>query len=130
MICFTLCSPMFSLILLQYRMKRICDMCFCSYRYSGMGDAEEVAFASSIALQAYFEGRIITEEDMDKCLAYWRENISEETDPEGRKREVCCEPHYFPFPTCEYLYEHVCHHRRDIPYADDDERNTPRLRGK
>jgi hypothetical protein len=92
-----------------------------------MADAEEVAFASSIALQAYFEGRNITKEDMDKCVAYWRENISEENDPEGRKRDVCCEPYYVPFPTCEWLYEH-CHSKREVPYGDDDERNTPRLR--
>lgn len=104
-----------------------CDMCFCTYRYPGMADAEEVAFASSIALQAYFEGRKITKEDMDKCVAYWRENISEENDPEGRKRDVCCEPYYVPFPTCEWLYEH-CHSKREVPYGDDDERNTPRLR--
>lgn len=104
-----------------------CDMCFCTYRYPGMADAEEVAFASSIALQAYFEGRKITKEDMDKCVAYWRENISEENDPEGRKRDVCCEPYYVPFPTCEWLYER-CHSKREVPYGDDDERNTPRLR--
>jgi len=103
-------------------------MFFCSYRYSGLADAEEVAFASSIALQAYFEGRVITKEDMDKCVEYFRNNISEIGDPEKRKRDVCCEPHCVPFPTCEYLYEHICHHKRNIPYGDDDERNTPRLK--
>lgn len=93
-----------------------------------MADADEVAFASSIALQAYFEGRKICKDDMDQCVEYWRNNISEESDPEGRKRDVCCEPCYVPFPTCEYVYEYVCHAKRNIPYGDDDERNTPRLR--
>lgn len=94
-----------------------------------MADAEEVAFASSLALQAYFEGRVITKEDMDKCIEYWRSNISELQDPEGRRREVCCKScHAPPFPTCEYLYEHVCHAERNIPYGDDDERSTPRLK--
>lgn len=106
----------------------LCGMCFCSYRYMGFSDAEEVAFASSIALQAYFEGRKITREDMDRCLEYWRNNISEQGDLEKRKRDVCCEPYYVPFPTCECLYERVCHPRRNIPYGDDDERNTERLK--
>lgn len=107
---------------------RICDDCCCTYRYPGMANAEEVAFASSIALQAYFENRSITKDDMDKCVEYWRENISEETDPEGRKRPVCCENYQIPWCTCEYLYDKVCHPKRNIPYGDDDERNTPRLR--
>lgn len=116
------------IIYCTFTIHRLCDMCFCTYRYAGMADADEVAFASSIALQAYFEGRKICKDDMDQCVEYWRNNISEESDPEGRKRDVCCEPCYVPFPTCEYVYEYVCHAKRNIPYGDDDERNTPRLR--
>ena len=63
-------------------------MC-CTYRYIGLADADEVAFAAGIALQAYFEGRKITREDMHKCVDYYQQNISERTDPEGRKRNVC-----------------------------------------
>lgn len=64
-------------------------MLCCSYRYHGIADPEETAFAAGIALQAYFENRKISKEDLDKCVQYWRDNISEETDPVGRKREVC-----------------------------------------
>jgi len=67
----------------------MCDIFCCSYRYTGLADADETAFAAGIALQAYFEGRKISKEDMDKCLEYYREHISEKTDPEGRKRDVC-----------------------------------------
>jgi len=63
-------------------------MC-CTYRYTGLADADETAFAAGIALQAYFEGRNITRDDMNKCLDHFREKISERTDPEGRKRDVC-----------------------------------------
>ena len=104
-------------------------MCFCTYRYPGMSDAEEVAFASSVALQAYFEGRKISKEDMDRCVEYWRNNIAEQTDPVGRRRETCCEPCTLPCPTCEWCYESVCHAKRNVPYGDDDdERITPRLK--
>ena len=68
---------------------RICDICFCTYKYDGIADADETSFAAGIALQAYFEGRTISKDDMDKCLTYWRENISERGDPIGRKRDVC-----------------------------------------
>jgi hypothetical protein len=67
----------------------VCDVCFCSFRYFGIADPEETAFAAGIALQAYFESREITKQDMDKCITYWRENISEMGDPIGRKRDVC-----------------------------------------
>lgn len=64
-------------------------MCGCAWGYNGIADADETSFAAGIALQAYFEGRVITKDDMDKCLAYWKENVSEMHDPEGKKRDVC-----------------------------------------
>lgn len=103
-------------------------MCFCSYRYTGFADADEAAFASSIALQAYFEGREITKEDVDRCIDYWRNNISERVDPVGRKRSVMCEPFYLPFPTVELPYRFCCHFKRSVPYGDEDERNTKEIR--
>jgi hypothetical protein len=91
---------------------------FCTYRYRGLADADEAAFACSIALQAYFEGRGITPEDMQQCVKYWSENLSEQTDQIGRKRQVCCEPYCVPWTSCSLLYN--CFHlRRNIPYADD-----------
>jgi hypothetical protein len=106
----------------------ICDMCFCTHRYTGLADGDETAFASNIALQAYFEGRTITEEDMIKCIEYWRNNISEEADPVGRKRDVCCEPCYLPWPTMSFSYQHCCHFKRNVPYGDEDLRNTKEVR--
>lgn len=105
----------------------ICDMCFCSYHYHSLADGDETAFASSIALQAYFEGRAITKEDMDECTEYWRQNISEQRNPEERKRSVMCEPCCIPCPTAQSLYN-CCHFKRNIPYGDDDKRNTMELR--
>ena len=67
----------------------ICDVCGCAWGYNGIADADETSFAAGIALQAYFEGRVISKDDMDKCLAYWKENVSEMHDPEGKKRDVC-----------------------------------------
>jgi hypothetical protein len=64
-------------------------MCCCTYRYTGLADADETAFAAGVALQAYYEGRNIVKDDMDKCLGYYRENIAERTDPVGRKRDIC-----------------------------------------
>ena len=66
-------------------------MLCCVYDYAAVANPEETAFACSIALQCYFEGRTVTKEDMDKCIAFWRENIAEYTDPVNRKRAVCCE---------------------------------------
>ena len=103
-------------------------MCFCTYRYGGFADPDEVAAASNIALQAYFEGRPITKEDMDACVEYWRRNISEQTDPIGRKREVCCEPFCVPIPSGSRMYRYT-HFKRTIPYADEeDPRNTAEVR--
>jgi hypothetical protein len=108
---------------------RPCDICFCTYRYTGLADADECAFACSIALQAFFENRSITREDMDKCLEYYRESIAEITDPEGRKRDVCCEPFGIPcLPSWKIPYERCCHMERTVPFADDDPRNTTEVR--
>jgi hypothetical protein len=74
-----------------------------------------VAFAASIALQAYFEGRLISPTDMQKCVKFWNENISERGDPIGRKRPVCCEPIFVPTPSCLCCYK-FSHHPRSIPY--------------
>lgn len=105
---------------------RPCGISFCSYQYTGLVDPDEVAVASSIALQAYFEGRPMNPADMEKCLEYWRNNISEMGDPEGRKRDVCCEPYAIPCFSCTKCYK-CTHPQRDIPYGDDDERNTVEL---
>jgi hypothetical protein len=92
---------------------------FCTFKYGGLADQDEVAFAASIALQAYFEGRTITKQDMDKCIDFWRNNIAEQTAPLERKRRVCCEPNYVPWPKC--IRCHKCtHQKRDIPYADEE----------
>eukprot|EP00574_Skeletonema_japonicum_P009692 CAMPEP_0201730842 /NCGR_PEP_ID=MMETSP0593-20130828/23754_1 /ASSEMBLY_ACC=CAM_ASM_000672 /TAXON_ID=267983 /ORGANISM="Skeletonema japonicum, Strain CCMP2506" /LENGTH=327 /DNA_ID=CAMNT_0048223489 /DNA_START=414 /DNA_END=1397 /DNA_ORIENTATION=+ len=104
-----------------------CDMMCCTYRYAGLADADETAFAAGIALQAYFEGRKITREEMSKCLDYYHDNISERTDPVGRKRDVCCEPFCIPLCTCRLCYEYVCHPNRKIPYDEEDPLCTPEL---
>jgi len=98
---------------------RACSLFLCVYTYSGLADPDEVAFACSIALQAYFEGRAMTREDMDSCIKFWRDNVSEEGDPIGRKRPVMCEPLYVPCPDCYTCYQCV-HPRRDIPYGEDE----------
>ena len=96
---------------------------------TGLADADECAFACSIALQAFFENRNITREDMDKCLEYYRESIAEITDPEGRKRDVCCEPFGIPcLPSWKIPYERCCHMERTVPFADNDPRNTTEVR--
>lgn len=92
-----------------------CDMFFCTFRYTGLADGDEVAFASNIALQAYFEGRKITRLDMDKCLAYWREHISEYHNPVDRKRPVMCEPFYIPCIPSSCVYRSLCQCRRQLP---------------
>ena len=98
-----------------------CDMCCCTYRYAGIADADETSFAAGIALQAYFEGRKITKADMDKCIEYWRDNISEMADPVGRKRDVCCEDSC-AVPCCSgaWCYENVCNVPRWNYCLDDD----------
>jgi hypothetical protein len=66
---------------------------------------------------------------MDNCVEYYRENIAEITDPEGRKRDVCCEPVCVPcIPNWNILYEYCCHMERNVPYADDEPRNTTETR--
>jgi len=102
----------------------ICDMCCCTYRYGGIANPDETAFAAGIALQAYFEGRVITKDDMKKCIAYWKENVSEMEDPIGKKRDVCCEPCSIPCCTCEWCYEYVSNLPRDNPFDKDDPRCT------
>ena len=73
----------------RYSISYIVLSTFLSERYTGIADADETAVAAGLALQAYFEGRAITKDDMDKCIEYWKENVSEMSDPVGRKREVC-----------------------------------------
>ena len=104
----------------QNNVFRPCDMLFCTYRYYGILDGDETAFASSLALQAYFEGREIGREDIEKCLEYWRANISEMGDPTKNKRQVMCEPFAIPFPSCACLYRRMCQMKRVIPFAGDD----------
>jgi hypothetical protein len=101
----------------------------CSYRYTNLADADEFAFAASIALQAFFEGRpISSKHDMDRCVYYWRSHIAEKTAPVERKRPVCCED------TCTVTnpwnglraYKNWTHPKRNIPYSDNS-RVTPQL---
>lgn len=75
--------------------------------------------ASSLALQAYFEGRAMTRQDMERCLQYWRDHVSEGDDLVGRKRDVCCEPLCVPFPTGVHCYRNICQLRRTPPYASE-----------
>ena len=95
-------------------------MCCCTYRYEGLSDADETAFAAGIALQAYYEGRVITPDDMQKCIRYWKVNISEMEDPVGRKRDVCCEPFCIPCCTCLPCYQ-CTHHHRNNPFDDEED---------
>ena len=57
---------------------------------------------------------------MDKCIHHWRKNISEESAPVERKRDVCCEPFCVPIYSCQICQEHICHLKRNIPYGSDD----------
>jgi hypothetical protein len=98
-------------------------MC-CTYRYYGLADGDETAFASSLALQAYFEGRKINTEDMKQCVEYWRNNISELSDPVSRKRDVMCEPFYIPCCQGHNIYNYICNCKRSIPYGSDDKRTA------
>uniref|UniRef100_A0A7S1VK42 Uncharacterized protein n=1 Tax=Grammatophora oceanica TaxID=210454 RepID=A0A7S1VK42_9STRA len=96
----------------------LCQVLFCSYRYYGLADAEEVAFVSSICLQAYYEGRELTQEDVQKCIHYWRQNLSEAGG--GPERPVCCEPYCkVPLMNCSFCYKYLCHPRRRIPYRGE-----------
>mmetsp|Transcript_35186 Transcript_35186/g.51673 ORF Transcript_35186/g.51673 Transcript_35186/m.51673 type:complete len:518 (+) Transcript_35186:41-1594(+) len=98
----------------------LCEMCFCSFKYYQIANTDETALACSIALQAYFEGRHITKKDMDRCIDYWRMNISEKESLEERRREVCCEPFSVPCCTAEFCYKYWSHPKRYIPYADEE----------
>jgi hypothetical protein len=103
---------------LVFFQNRICVSSFCTYHYSGIADPEESAFAMSIALQAFFEGRQITRQDMDKCIAYWRENVSEKYSMVERKRDICMEPICIPCLDGSNAYR--CFHiRRENPYTDE-----------
>jgi hypothetical protein len=97
----------------------ICQLLCCTYKYDGIANADEFQFIASIILQCYYENRIITPDDITKCLSYWYNTISERSNPIQRKRPVCCEPYYVPTCTCTKIYKHV-HPYRPIPYGDDD----------
>lgn len=103
-----------------------CQMFFCTYRYNGLADAEEVAFAASIALQAYFEGRKIGPGEMKKCIDFYNGNISERTDPIRRKRPVCCEPYMVPLCTCDRYYR--CTHPKRVHENKGKDQISDRLR--
>jgi len=98
---------------------------FCAYRYNGLANPEEAAFAASIALQAYFEGRAMTRKDLNQCIDHWKKYISQRHDPVGRKRPVCCEPFIVPIPMCTDCYRWT-HPDRRIPY--DEENVTEELK--
>eukprot|EP00546_Thalassionema_frauenfeldii_P019227 CAMPEP_0178900082 /NCGR_PEP_ID=MMETSP0786-20121207/3272_1 /TAXON_ID=186022 /ORGANISM="Thalassionema frauenfeldii, Strain CCMP 1798" /LENGTH=280 /DNA_ID=CAMNT_0020571039 /DNA_START=693 /DNA_END=1536 /DNA_ORIENTATION=+ len=96
-----------------------CDIMCCSYHYKGLADPDEAAFAASICLQSYFEGRALTRDDVDKCILFWSNNISEAM--AGTTRDVCCEPHFkLPFFSGFLCYKWCCHPRRNVPYRKDN----------
>lgn len=100
----------------------ICDVCFCSYKYDGLANPDEAAFAASIALQSYFEGRKISKDDMNSCIEYWKENISEKDNKNKLKRQVCCQGYCcFPIYDMQCCHEHVCHFKRNAPKGATDE---------
>mmetsp|Transcript_9732 Transcript_9732/g.17704 ORF Transcript_9732/g.17704 Transcript_9732/m.17704 type:complete len:331 (-) Transcript_9732:728-1720(-) len=101
-----------------------CDVMCCTYRYYGLADGDETAFASSLALQAYFEGRKINTEEMNQCVKYWRNNISELSDPVSRKRDVMCEPCCIPCFQGQTIYNYICNRKRSIPYGSEDARTA------
>ena len=101
-------------------------MC-CVYHYPGLADADEAAFASSIALQAYFEGRPVTREDMDKCLEFWKKHVSEYSDPVERKRPVCLESISVPCLDCS-IWQRLIHPKRRIPYGEPDDQAAQELK--
>ena len=96
-------------------------MLCCTFRYSGFANPDQVAAAANLCLQAYFEGRDISADDVQRCLEYWEHHISEEGG--GPKRDVCCEPHcQFPCASdCSFYYRNVCHPRRMVPYEDEED---------
>ncbi|CAB9529109.1 expressed unknown protein [Seminavis robusta] len=94
-----------------------CDMMCCTYRYQGLADGDESAMASSLALQAYFEGRSFTQAQMEQCLQYWRDHVSEMGDPVHRKRPVLCQD-TCSVPSCvpsEKIYQSICQCPRKMP---------------
>jgi hypothetical protein len=97
----------------------LCQRFLCSYRYTGLANPDEVAFSCSIALQAYFEGRKITPQDMEKCLDFWQTYISEQGNPLLIKRPVCCEPYIVPCYSGGRLYEWT-HPERTNPYPEEE----------
>jgi len=105
----------------------LCDICFCSYRYYGIADPDETSIAAGLALQAYFEGRFITKEEFNRCLNFWRENVSEMTDPVGRKRDICCEPCSIPCCDCQECYANYTHPLRTAPSQQGDIRISPEM---
>lgn len=97
-----------------------CSISPCTFRYHGLADGDEVAFAANLALQAYFEGRKINPEDMEKCLEYWHKNASEFHDPVNHKRDVMCEPFFVPCVPTVGLYRNICQCPRRVPYREED----------
>lgn len=46
----------------------LCATCCCHYHYPGLVDAEEAATACDVALQAYFDGYDLSQDEFDKRL--------------------------------------------------------------
>ncbi|CAB9527964.1 expressed unknown protein [Seminavis robusta] len=96
----------------------LCDMMCCTFRYNGLADGDETAFASNLALQAYYEGRHITPTQMEQCLDYWRNHISEMGDPIHRQRPVLCEESGCSMRSCiptGKIYQRICQCERRVP---------------
>jgi hypothetical protein len=109
----------------------MCDLLWCTYKYTGLVDVDDfsfAAFAASIAIPAYFEGRTITNDndDMDKCtlhILYWRENIREV--PVDQVRSVCCGQ--YQLPCCmqgQLCYKRFMHMKRAISTVCNDDGET------
>ena len=97
-----------------------CDLFCFSYRYAGLNNGDEVAMASNLALQAYYEGRALDASKMEALLEYWRQHVSQEGNPPQRKRPVLWEGVcQLPCCTGAKCYRSICQCERRIPAQEE-----------
>lgn len=102
----------------------MCNYLGCLYLYYGLADPDETAFASNIALQAYFEGRKLTKEDMDRCVEYYKENIVPKPAPPPDPRTLSWLYRFF-LAVLDFIKSlikgeliYLCTHpKRNVPYT-------------
>lgn len=100
-----------------------CGAMCCSFRYNGLAHPEEFAAAAGLALQAFFEGRALHPNDMERCLEFWRKHVWEKRED---TRQVCCEGFALGNPLNGSLcYQFWTHPFRSIPFKK--EQQTPHL---